>query len=354
MSNLADIINYLARTTLVDEIAGEDDGESTSLIFDEIIEDFSPAAIASWEAAGAVAIAQYDDDTETQIPWSEVHEIPRSRASPDAVGIATNQHFYWDGTGAHVVTELNFVGADPWSDVLEVTWDEMDANTWEHSCGAELNPQPDAGYNSLWNSLGMLFRKATNLLVAITQSAIEFFDGTGNESTNVVARFGVGGAQIGKDGDIHTSISNGKFGIADGTTDVMSIEPLQHFGQYGGGTITFAPSDNGPTVAGNYEGFLSLFGRRSSDGMGFTSITGGATQVAVGNPTDYSKTSLSGIKAVTIHPYGSSSELMSVDHDGVVEAAAGYAVNSSQGVTQTVTIGGKTLTIEGGIITAVN
>ena len=344
---MANLVGYLARATKTDD-------EGKQLIYEDWINDFSSEAIATYEADGAVAIAVYDDGTEVQVAWTDVHEIAPPRVGPDAVSIATKQHFYWDGTGAHVVTELSFVDADPWSDVLEVTCDEMDASTWEHSCGAELEPLPNSGYNSLWNSLGMLFRRAATVLVAITQSAIEFFDGQGNASANVVARFGASGAQIGKDGDIHTSISSGKFGIADGTTDVMSIEPLQHFGQYGGGTITFAPSDHGPTVAGNYEGFLSLFGRRSSDGMGFTNITGGAAQVAVGNPSDYSKTSLSGIKAVTIHPYGSSSELMSVDHDGIVEAATGYAVNSSQGVTQTVTIGGTTLTIEGGIITAIN
>lgn len=87
-----------------------------------------------------------------------------------AVAQATGQHFWHDDAGAHVSTEaLNPTGAS----------------------------------NSLWNSLGLLIRKAANNLVSITQSAIAFYDGLGNSASNIVASFGSSGFQVGRTGESH-------------------------------------------------------------------------------------------------------------------------------------------------------
>lgn len=86
------------------------------------------------------------------------------------VAQATGQYFWHDTNGAHVSTEaLNPTGAS----------------------------------NSLWNSLGLLIRKAANNLVSITQSAIAFFDGNGNDASNITASFGSSGFQIGQDDGSH-------------------------------------------------------------------------------------------------------------------------------------------------------
>lgn len=87
------------------------------------------------------------------------------------VATATGQHFWDDDNGAHVT---------------EVTRED-----WE--------TQP-SGFNALWNSLELLFRRALNNLVAITQSAVTFYDGDGNDAENITASFGGSGFQVGTEG----------------------------------------------------------------------------------------------------------------------------------------------------------
>ena len=117
------------------------------------------------------------------------------------VANATNQHFWSDDNGAHIT---------------EVTQDE-----WNDSS----DPNYHSGYNSLWNSLGLLFRRALNNLVAITQGAVTFYDGSGNNAANVTASFGSSGAQVGKSGDAHI---------------VMDYRSLQTFDKGGAGFFTVA------------------------------------------------------------------------------------------------------------------
>lgn len=87
------------------------------------------------------------------------------------VASATNQHFWYDDSGAYVT---------------EVTQEE-----WKTS---------PSGFNSLFNSLGLLLRKALNNIAAFTHSAVTFYDGDGNEEENVMAMFGKEGAQVGATG----------------------------------------------------------------------------------------------------------------------------------------------------------
>lgn len=77
-----------------------------------------------------------------------------------AVADAVNQHFWHDDNGAHVT---------------QATKDE-----WE---------QEHSGPNSLWNSLGMLFRDGLNNLLAIVTNGIAIYDGNGNEDGNILAKF---------------------------------------------------------------------------------------------------------------------------------------------------------------------
>lgn len=118
---------------------------------------------------------------------------------------ATNQHFWYDDGGAHVT---------------EVTQEE-----W--------NTSP-SGFNSLFNSLGLLLRKALNNIAAFTHSAVTFFDGDGNDSENITASFGSDGAQIGKKDSYHTKITGNSLSIKlaedrlietshDGTTATIHV-----------------------------------------------------------------------------------------------------------------------------------
>lgn len=95
------------------------------------------------------------------------------------VSEATNQHFWHDDYGAHVT---------------EITQEE-----WKSS---------PIGFNSLFNSLGLLLRKALNYIAAFTHSSVTFYDGEGNESGNITASFGKDGATVGQEGNPRLLISS--------------------------------------------------------------------------------------------------------------------------------------------------
>ena len=132
------------------------------------------------------------------------------------VANATGQHFWEDTNGAHVT---------------EVTRDE-----WEDTTGANYH----AGYNSLWNSLGLLFRKALNNLVAITQSAVTFYDGSGNNASNVTASFGSSGAQVGKSGDSHLTMDYRSMQMVDkDSAAYFEVADMRDSTGYASMTVTF-------------------------------------------------------------------------------------------------------------------
>lgn len=81
----------------------------------------------------------------------------------EAVATATGQHFWHDSNGAHVT--------------------EAEREDWETS---------QTGPNSLWNSLGMLFRDGLNNILAIvsgTTPGVAIYDGDGNTADHILAEF---------------------------------------------------------------------------------------------------------------------------------------------------------------------
>ena len=96
----------------------------------------------------------------------------------DATASATNQYFWHDTNGIHV------------SNVAE---------------------DPAGTRNILINSLGILLRKAAITLVSISESAVAFFDGSGNQT----ASFGSSGATIGITGRIQAIITSAYMTIGD-------------------------------------------------------------------------------------------------------------------------------------------
>lgn len=112
------------------------------------------------------------------------------------VATATSQHFWSDDIGAHV------------TDVTKREWKQAEETGFED----ESKPY----FNSLWNSLGMLFRTALTNLVSITRSAIAFYDGEGNGQGNVVASFGKDGAVLGRDAEPHVGVTKDEVAFYDG------------------------------------------------------------------------------------------------------------------------------------------
>lgn len=135
-----------------------------------------------------------DTDGKADAALEDADAASTAAIEAQRVANAVNQHFWVDTDGAHVT---------------EVTQDE-----WNNPMGQTYH----AGFNSLWNSLGMLFRNALRNLVGITSSAISFFDGAGNGSNNIVAMLGIDGARIGRENAAHTTITDTEtvFHDADG------------------------------------------------------------------------------------------------------------------------------------------
>lgn len=135
-------------------------------------------------------------------------ELAKTLASEaDAIAKATNQHFWDDNDGAHVT---------------EVTQEEWKAATEKK------------GANSLWNSLGMLFRKGMRNLMALVvddpddeilgTTGVAIYDGQGNNPENIVASFTESAAQIGADESPHMVIdSAGVHGIGDNYANVFDL-----------------------------------------------------------------------------------------------------------------------------------
>lgn len=124
-------------------------------------------------------------------PVVKAAAIARNIADEAAsVASAINQHFWTDDNGAHV-TDMT---QDAWTKAVAAGFPDV----------SDSKPYP----NLLMNSLGILLRSALNNLVSITRSAIAFYDGIGNSASNITARFGGDGAQIGKTQD---SLGNSLF-----------------------------------------------------------------------------------------------------------------------------------------------
>lgn len=117
-----------------------------------------------------------------EVNASNVADSAQLASEAADIANATGQYFWHDSNGAHVSTEEN---------------------------------NPEGERNSIWNSLGMLFRKgATNLLAILAGGAagtdpkgIAVYDGQGNDDENIVASFTDEGIAIGKEGGMQTLIN---------------------------------------------------------------------------------------------------------------------------------------------------
>ena len=242
---------------------------------EEYITDFSEESITAYQESGAVPYAVYDDGTEVQVTWNQVHDISIEQeefiSDAEQLALANNQHF-WSrdtatdgaGTGAFVTDEqqeafleaaaANFPNlgetgkTDTWignGSTKAFNLSEEAANTnyqvrvgntgvatdiAKTTTGFTLTTAPADGatvyayytttkkpwHNILMNVYGIAMRMGTKNLLALTKSAMAFYDGTGNEADNVTARFGANSAQIGKTSENHTIIDSRGVSSYDG------------------------------------------------------------------------------------------------------------------------------------------
>ena len=107
---------------------------------------------------------------------SVVDRVREIAGTAKDIASAVGQHFWFDGNGAHVSTEAN---------------------------------DPAGRQNTIWNSLGMLFRAGTVNLLAIvtgTDPGVDVYDGQGNAGSNIIAAFHGSGTQVGSSQGSHISI----------------------------------------------------------------------------------------------------------------------------------------------------
>lgn len=139
---------------------------------------FTVACDAPISANDRVALVTING-TSKAVSTATVAQIAQNASD---IATATNQYFWHDTNGIHVST------------------DEAD---------------PAGARNILINSLGILLRKAANFLMSISENAISFFDGNGNDAENIVAVFGRDGAVIGSNSSSQVIVSNDGLEITD-------------------------------------------------------------------------------------------------------------------------------------------
>lgn len=191
----------------------------------EAITDYSAESLAEYEQSGATAWAIYDDGSRVQVQWSQVTEPqPPTVAADEALeaALANGQHFWHNsdgasthgGAGVHVTDQTQ----EDWDAAVADGFSDLSDNKPYH--------------NILINSLGMLLRTALNHLVSITRGAIAFFDGLGNNASNVVAQFGANGAQIGKSSAKNVLIDSNAMSVRDGSTVLAEFGDTVKLGTY--------------------------------------------------------------------------------------------------------------------------
>ena len=148
-----------------------------------------------------------------------------------AIAEATGQHFWDDDSGAHV------------TEVTKEEWNDPDS------------PNYQSGANSLWNSLGMLFRKGLNNLLAILaggadgtgEKGIAVYDGNGNADDNIVAKFTDNGSQIGKEKEAHSLIDKQSMRVI-GANEDNDVTPVSYIGLLNGRATGNASIIEYPTI----------------------------------------------------------------------------------------------------------
>lgn len=192
-----------------------------------------------------------------------------------AIAEATGQHFWSQEESTYVMThdeeviswktyyEYNST-TETYTKVTPVGSEIPVALMWYEVLGAgvyvteadqESFKLTQGGMNSLWNSLGMLFRKGLTYLLSILSGGsdgtgargIAIYDGEGNNPENVVASFTDKGSQIGKEKEAHSVIDKQSMRVIGANSD-NDVTPVSYIGLLNGRATGYASLIEHPTV----------------------------------------------------------------------------------------------------------
>ena len=177
----------------VNALGGLEDGDTAAIL----LSGESGRAMAPFAIGSIGSVDRVRDLSENAMVLAE---------EADAVAQATGQYF-WHNTGEE-------------EDPIEA---DIDGGTGAHVTQFKReewsNPESEnyhSGPNSLWNSLGMLFRNGLNNLLAIVTGinpGLAIYDGQGNNSENIVAYYSSDGQRIGRSDDFHSMQDDKSFGL---------------------------------------------------------------------------------------------------------------------------------------------
>lgn len=150
----------------------------------------------------------------------------QAAANAQAAIEASDQHFFSDSNGVHVSTEED---------------------------------APTGTRNILINSLGVILRKASTILAQFTEGEVAFYDGAGNNASNVVAVFGADGIRLGKGSSTHMGIEGDELKLmcSNGAPAIQmkvdeSDASLCHLSFTGDGTTTMFTAQEPYTLSGEH------------------------------------------------------------------------------------------------------
>ncbi len=172
------------------------------------VTNYDPYVLEELYNNGATFYAVYDDDAVVEVEWTDIEildPIEELVTFDNEIANALNQHFWNDSSGVHVV-ELSH---DDWDAAVTNNFSDLSASK--------------NYYNILLNSLGVLLRRALYTLVSISRGGIAFYDGLGNETTNIMSYFGRDSAQIGRENGKHLVINNDGITVYNGDGTVAPL-----------------------------------------------------------------------------------------------------------------------------------
>ena len=208
-------------TPVVDPVVEDEDPipdpeyETVTETYEVIIQDYSQEYLQSLEDDGYTFYVVYEDGTEDEVDISEIEEPTTSIEFLDdeAYVIANSilEHFWDDDSGVHVTQDTK----EAWAQLVEDNFPDLDATHPHH--------------NIIVNSYGVLIRSALKNLVQLSRSALAFYDGLGNNSSNIISTFGRGGIQIGPTDQKHLIINNNGITVynGDGTVAPLTASNIQ-------------------------------------------------------------------------------------------------------------------------------
>lgn len=163
------------------DVVSQDETNHLEMQTSPSVKEGDKVMVANINGAGSVIYAPGEGDRQNAAISTATQIANDAKAIADAV----DQHFFADTNGIHVTTDAD---------------------------------DPAGTHNILINSLGLLLRAVTNNLVSITSSAIAFYDGLGNNASNIVASFGSTGATIGYAGGQHLTVDSNSVDIVNNST----------------------------------------------------------------------------------------------------------------------------------------